>query len=50
MFNEARFREMLRPSSGNVNDYFTHICSKYADLEGSNKTCRPGKKEVEQYS
>ena len=25
MFNEATFREILLPSSGNVNDYVAHI-------------------------
>ena len=25
MFNEAKFGEILLPSSGNINDYVTHI-------------------------
>ena len=37
MFNEATFREILLPSSGNVNDCVTHIERKYADLDGNNK-------------
>ena len=38
MFKWATFREILLPSSGNVNDYVAHISSKYADLYGNNKT------------
>ena len=34
MFNEATFREILIPASGNINDYVTHISRKYADLDG----------------
>ena len=37
-FNEATFREMLLPSAGNMNGY--------ADLDGNNRTCNPGKEEV----
>ena len=38
MFNEATFRKILLPSSGNVNDYAAHIQSKYKDLNKTNKT------------
>ena len=38
MFKWATFREILIPSSGNVNDYAAHIVRKYADLYGNNKT------------
>ena len=31
MFNEATFREILLPSSGNGNDYVAHMYRKYAD-------------------
>ena len=33
MFNEATFREILVLSSGNINDFVTHILRKYADLD-----------------
>ena len=45
MFNKAMFREILLPSSGNVNDYVAHI---YADLDGNNRACGPGLEEVAQ--
>ena len=41
MFNEATFREMILPSSGNVNDDVAHIQRKYAELDGNNRTSRP---------
>ena len=34
MFNEATFREILIPASGNINDYVMHISRKYAYLDG----------------
>ena len=42
MFNEATFWELHLPSSGNLNDYVVRINSKYADLDKSNRICRPG--------
>ena len=36
MFNEATFREILVPSSGNVNDYVKQIYRKDAELDGNN--------------
>ena len=44
--NEATFWEMLFLLLGNINDYVMHICSKYADLDRNNRTCRPGWEEV----
>ena len=41
-FNKSTLWEILLPSSGNVNGYVAHIRRKYDDLEGDNKTCRPG--------
>ena len=38
MFHEVTFREILLPSSGNINDYVMDIYREYADLEGKNKT------------
>ena len=38
MLKWATFREILLPSSGNVNDYVAHIYRKYADLYGKDKT------------
>ena len=38
MLNETTFREMLLPSSGKVNDYATHIYSKYDGLEGLHRS------------
>ena len=37
MFNEATFREILLPSSGNEYNYVTHIKRKFADLGRNNK-------------
>ena len=34
MFANATFREILLPSSVNVNDCIAHIYIKYADLDG----------------
>ena len=31
-FYDAKFQEILLPSSGKLNDYVTHINSKYEDL------------------
>ena len=36
MFNEATFQEILLPSSGNINDYVTHIERNYVDLDRNN--------------
>ena len=47
IFNETTFKEILFPSSGNVNDFATHIYRKYEHLERKNRACRPGRKEVE---
>ena len=41
MFGGAMFREMLLPLPGNVNDYMGHVYSKYADLDGNNRTGGP---------
>ena len=38
MHTETTFRKKNLPTSGNVNDYVTHIERKYADLDRSNKT------------
>ena len=38
ILNKVAFGEMHLPSSVNVNDYATHIYSKYADLDKSNRT------------
>ena len=46
MFNEAKYRKMLLPSSGSVNDFVMHVYSKYADVDGNNKICQPGCQEV----
>ena len=48
MFSDDTFREMLFLSSGNADDYMVHVYSKYADLYGNNRTCRPAWKEVVQ--
>ena len=41
MFIEAAFREILLPSTGNVNDFVAHIERKYVNLYG-NRTSGPG--------
>ena len=41
MFIDAKFQETFLPSSGNINDYVTH-------LVGNNRTCGPGWEEVVQ--
>ena len=45
MFNEATLREILLPSSDNINDYVTNVYRKSADLDRNNRTCRTGSKE-----
>ena len=48
MFNEFTFGEVFLLSLGNINDYMVRTCSKYPDVNGSNKTREPGWEEVEQ--
>ena len=38
IFNDATFQEILLPSSGNVNDYITHILRTYEDLDWHDET------------
>ena len=40
MFNEATFREIFLPSSGNINDYVANNYRKYAEMDGNNKIYR----------
>ena len=47
--NETKFRDILFPSSGNLNDYLAHIYRKYGDLDGSNTTCGFRGEENTQY-
>ena len=42
MFNKVTFREMLFPSSDNVNDFVAHTYSKYTRLEENNRISRFG--------
>ena len=50
MFNEAKFREIFSPSSGNVNDYINgyvaHIYRKYVDPDGKNRNADLGEKKL----
>ena len=46
MFNGAMFREIVLPSSANVNDYIAHIQKEYAALDGKNRTYVSGWEKV----
>ena len=46
MFDEATFREILFPSSGNVNNYVAHIERSYSHMDGNKRPCSPREKEI----
>ena len=46
MFNETTFKEILPPSSDNVNDFIVHVYESNPDLDWGNKNYEPRGEET----